>query len=126
MATNPSSIRSLKMSFIMVWNVAGLLVSPKYMTRGLKSPQFVWKAAFHSSPSFIVSPSYVQFCKVLGLCAGDPIYNIRDEGKWIGVLHHHHVELPVVLNEPEFSILFINKKDWGCYRGLGGADPTSP
>src|SRR6266481_6316622 len=74
----------------------------------------------------IVSPSYVQFCKVLGLRTGDPIYNIWDEGKWIGVLYCHCIELPVVLNEPEFSMLFINEKDWGCHRGLGGAYPTSP
>ena len=36
-----------------VWNMAGLLVRPKYMMRGLNSPQFVWKAAFHLSPSWI-------------------------------------------------------------------------
>ena len=38
------------MSFIFVWSVGGLLVSPKNMTSGSKSPQLVWKAAFHSSP----------------------------------------------------------------------------
>jgi len=37
----------------MVWNVAGLLHSPKNITNGLKSPWFVGNAAFHSSPSFI-------------------------------------------------------------------------
>ena len=61
----------------------------------------------------IVSPSYVQFCKVLGLRAGNPIYNIWDEGKWICVLYCHRIELLVVLNEPEFSILFINEKRLG-------------
>ena len=38
---------------VIVWKVAGLLVNPKNMTRGSKSPQFVWKAAFHLSPSFM-------------------------------------------------------------------------
>jgi len=51
--TTPSIIKSLKMSSIMVWNVAGLLHSPKNMTNSSKSPRFVQNAAFHSSPSFI-------------------------------------------------------------------------
>jgi len=51
--TTPSVIKSLKMSSIMVWNVAGLLHSPKNITSGSKSPWFFWNAAFHSSPSFI-------------------------------------------------------------------------
>ena len=49
----PTMMRSLKISFIMVWNVAGLLVSSKNMTGGLKRSWFVWKVTFHSSPSFI-------------------------------------------------------------------------
>src|SRR5258707_3633823 len=50
-----ASLRSMKgqrMSFIIVWKVVGELHSPKNMTRGSNSPQFVEKAAFHSSPSF--------------------------------------------------------------------------
>ena len=49
-----ASLRLMKgqrMSFIMVWKVAGELHSPKNMMSGSKSPQFVEKAAFHSSPS---------------------------------------------------------------------------
>ena len=59
------------MSFIMVWKVAGLLVRLKNMTRGLKRPQFVQKAAFHSSPSLIHMLLYPQhtssFVKYLAL-----------------------------------------------------------
>src|SRR6266436_3514428 len=40
-----------RMLFIMVWKVAGELHSLKNMTSGSKSPRFVEKAAFHSSPS---------------------------------------------------------------------------
>jgi hypothetical protein len=47
----PLVIRSWKIMFIMVWNVARLLVRPKYMTRGSNRPPFVWNMAFHSSPS---------------------------------------------------------------------------
>ena len=38
---------------IIDWKVLGELVSPKNMTVGSKSPLFVFKAAFHSSPSLI-------------------------------------------------------------------------
>ena len=58
--TCPSSIKSLKMSFIMVWKVAGELVRPKNMTVGSKSPLLVRKAAFHSYPSFIRTLLYPQ------------------------------------------------------------------
>ena len=37
----------------MVWNVAGEFVSPKNITKGSNNPRFVWKAAFHSSSSFM-------------------------------------------------------------------------
>jgi hypothetical protein len=44
-------IRSWKISFIIIWKVAGLLVRPKYMTRGSNKPLLVWNMAFHSLPS---------------------------------------------------------------------------
>jgi len=44
-----SAVRSQKMSFIMVWKVARLLVISKNITRGSKRPQLVQKVAFHSS-----------------------------------------------------------------------------
>src|SRR6266436_9624681 len=45
------SMKGRRMSFIMVWKVAGELHSPKSLMSGSKSPWFVEKAAFHSSPS---------------------------------------------------------------------------
>jgi hypothetical protein len=42
----PSVIRSYKISFIIIWKVARLLVRPKYMTRGSNKPLLVWNAAF--------------------------------------------------------------------------------
>ena len=41
------------MLFIMVWKVAGLLVIPKNITKGLNRSQLVRKAAFHSSPGLM-------------------------------------------------------------------------
>ena len=46
-------MRVLKMLFIIVWKVVGLLVIPKNITRGAKRPQLVWKAAFYSSLGLI-------------------------------------------------------------------------
>jgi len=42
----------------MFWKVAGELHKPKYMTRGSKSPRLVLNAAFHSSPSLILTLLY--------------------------------------------------------------------
>ena len=39
--TIPSAMRVLKISFIIVWKVAGLLVIPKNITKGSKRPQLV-------------------------------------------------------------------------------------
>ena len=50
---NVPVMRSLKISFIIAWKVAGEFISPKYITRGSKRPRFVRNTAFHSSPSFI-------------------------------------------------------------------------
>ena len=44
-------MKGQRMSFIMVWKVAGELHSLKNMMSGSKSPQFVEKATFQSSPS---------------------------------------------------------------------------
>ena len=47
--TIPSAMTVQKTLFIMVWKVVGLLVILKNITRDLKRPQLVRKAAFHSS-----------------------------------------------------------------------------
>ena len=50
-------------------------------------------------PYIVISPSYVQLCEVLGFGVRDPVDDIRDEGEWIGILHHHRVKLSVILDE---------------------------
>jgi hypothetical protein len=42
-----------KVSFIIIWKVAGELVRLAYITSGSKSSQLVWNLAFHLSPSQI-------------------------------------------------------------------------
>ena len=53
------------MSFIIIWNIARLLVRPKNMTRGLNRPQFVWNATFPSSPSLILTLLYPHWMSSL-------------------------------------------------------------
>src|SRR5882724_9933850 len=119
MVTTPSSMSSLKMSFIIVWNVAGLFVRLKNMTRGSKRPQFVQKAAFHSSPSLIQTLLYpqgfVQLSEILGLGLQDFVEDVKDQREKVGVLHGHSVEFPVVLDQAKASILHLNEEDWGCH-----------
>ena len=46
---------SLKVLFIMSWNVTGEFVILKNITTGLYDPTYVMKAIFYSSPSFILT-----------------------------------------------------------------------
>ena len=48
--SHPSAISLVNIAFIIVWKVAGELVSPKNITVGLNSPLLVMNAAFHLSP----------------------------------------------------------------------------
>jgi hypothetical protein len=61
----PSAIRSWNISFIIIWNVAGLLVRPKYMTRGSNKPLLVQNVAFHLSPSQMQTLLYSQWTSSL-------------------------------------------------------------
>src|SRR5258707_3866299 len=51
--SHPCAISRRKIMFIIIWKVAGELVSPKNITVGSKSPLGVRNAAFHSLPSLI-------------------------------------------------------------------------
>jgi len=57
-AVSPWFMRSLNRSFIIAWKVAGEFVNPKYMTVGSYAPMCVINAAFHSSPSLILTLLY--------------------------------------------------------------------
>ena len=62
LATFPVLIRFHRISFIMVWNIAGEFVSPKNITVGLNNPSSVINTAFYSSPFFILILLY-PYCK---------------------------------------------------------------
>ena len=53
LTTFPVLMRSHKISFIMVWNIARELTSPKNITIGLNNPSGVVNTIFHLFSSFI-------------------------------------------------------------------------
>jgi len=56
----PAATPGRKIVFIIIWKVAGELVSLKNIMVGLNSPSGVRKAAFHSSPGLIRMLLYPQ------------------------------------------------------------------
>src|SRR6266481_9415217 len=73
----------------------------------------------------VISPTYIQLCEVLGFGFRNIVDNIGDEGEWVGVLHRHGIELPVVLHELELTVLLIDKEDWGCHWRFQRVDSTT-
>ncbi|KDQ32417.1 hypothetical protein PLEOSDRAFT_1034529, partial [Pleurotus ostreatus PC15] len=75
-------------------------------------------------PDIVETPPDVE----LGEVASVPefIHQVRDERKWVPILDRHAVELPVVLDQAERSVLLLNKEHRGSHGRLAGADPTSP
>src|SRR5258708_1342488 len=57
--SHPWAISRRKIMFIIIWKVAGELVSPKNITVGSKSPSGVRNATFHSSPSLMRTLLYL-------------------------------------------------------------------
>src|SRR5467141_1004857 len=100
MTMTPSLMSSRKMSLIIVQNVAELLVRPKNMTRGSNRPRFVRKAAFHSSPSLILTLLYPHqtssLVKYFALALDTMLRMSGIRGRGVGILYGQHIELPVV------------------------------
>ena len=61
LATFPVLIRSQRISFIIVWNIASEFVSPKNIIIGLNNPSGIMNTTFHSSFSFIYTLLYPYF-----------------------------------------------------------------
>jgi hypothetical protein len=86
-----SAISSEKIEFIIIWNVAGELVSPKNMMVGSNNPLLVIKAAFHSSPSLIRTLLYPQWMS--NLVYSEQLFNrsissgIRGSGYAFQIVH---------------------------------------
>ena len=118
-------MKSLRMSFIIVWKVAGELHRPKNITCGSYNPHSWQKGLPFISlldVDIVEAPSEVQACEPLGIPQSGE--NIRDEGEGVGVLHCYCVELSVVLDEPQGSILLLHKEYQSANWGFGRLYPT--
>ena len=47
----------------------------------------------------VVSLKYVQLCEIIGLGFGDIVEDVWDKREGVGILHGHHLELSVVLDQ---------------------------
>ena len=68
----------------MVWKVAGLLVIPKNITKGLNRPRLVWKTTFHLSLGLmqtLLKPQWTSsLVKYLALRSCDTSLEISRKG----------------------------------------------
>src|SRR6266702_7228873 len=78
------------MKFIIVWNVAGEFVSPKYITVGSKSLYLVLNAAFFSSPSWMCTLLYPHrmssFVYICALLRSHMRSAINGRGYWLHIV----------------------------------------
>src|SRR3981189_999431 len=118
METTPWVIRSSKISFIIVWKVAGLLVSPKYITSGSKQTaisskrRFPFIAFFY--PHVVIPPADVELGEILR--AFESMDEVVNEGKGIAVLPSDQIERAIVLDKAKLSILLLDEEDRSAYR----------
>src|SRR5918999_389036 len=119
MQTTPSAIKSWKVSFITVWKVKGLFIRPKNMTRGSKIPWLVQKAAFHSSPFFILTLLYPHHTSSLVKYCTPRSWFSRSEirGNGYAFFDGYFVKFPIVLNWMWLPILLFDKEG-GSHRRL--------
>jgi len=84
-------MRSWKIVFIIVWNMAEELVSLKNMTIGLYRPSLVMKATFHQSLSLIRTLLYphsmLNLVNKVQLCSWSVSCGIRGRGYWFLIVH---------------------------------------
>ncbi len=95
--TAPDAMRSLKMSFIIHWKVAGELAEEH--NHGFEQPPISSECCLPLVTTFdayiVVAPSKVEFGKVFG--TSQFIHQLRDERKRVSILDCHLVELTIIL-----------------------------
>ena len=91
---------------------AGLFVMPKYSRLEQSSVRDNGSFPFlcFSDTNIMIPPSNVKLGEVLCLC--QPVDYICSQGEWLLVLNGDLIKPAIVLNEPEFSILFLNDENW--------------
>ena len=71
----------------------------------------------------VVSPMNIEFSKVTSIF--QLVHKVGDERERIGITGGVFVEVSIVLAGAEFSILFLDKEERGCLRGVRRADLPS-
>src|SRR3979490_2785844 len=112
-------MRSWNRSFIMVWKVAGLAVSPKYIhyqwfKKSAVCPESSFPLVTFLDVDIIVAPLDVQFCEVPR--AAKSVNEVVNKWKGVSVLNSDLIQSVVILDELEDAVLFLDKKDWGSDR----------
>src|SRR5467141_1853892 len=69
----------------------------------------------------VVSPSDIQFGEVLCFGSRHHIEDVRDQGQGVGVIYGQCIELMVVLDKAEASVLLLNEEDGGGHGRFGWA-----
>ncbi len=70
----------------------------------------------------VVSPPHIQLCKVPGSLQS--LHKIIYQWKWVLVLYHDGVQVPIILYWTERSILLFDEEETCSKWGLGWMDPT--
>jgi len=81
LATFPVLIRSYRISFIIVWNVAGEFVNSKNIIVGLNDPSGIVNTTFHLFPSFILTLLYLYHKSIFVNIFFIPMFSIMSEIK---------------------------------------------
>ena len=114
--TSPDRMRSWKMSFIIVWKVAGELVKPK--CQGFEEAPVSLEHGFPLvallDGDIVKAPPDVEFREELG--SFQTVDEIVDQREWVLVLHGHCIKHLVVLYEPEAAVLLFDEEDQRCHQ----------
>src|SRR5260221_7129044 len=98
---SPLWMKSWRILFIIVWNIAGELHSMKNMMVGSNSPWLVWNTAFHSSSSLIcmlLNPQW-RSSRVKNLASWRQVR--MSETRGVGVFDCDLIQFPIALYEAE-------------------------
>src|SRR6266850_3891472 len=114
--SHPRATSRRKMVFIIIWNVAGELVSPKNITVGSNRPSCVRNAAFHLSPSLMRILLYPQRISnfVNRVQPAKSIDYFRYERGDISIFLCPFVNRSIVLYWVEFAIFLFDKEKICC------------
>src|SRR5882762_10850294 len=113
MNTLPVPIRSLKISFIIAWNIAGEFVSPKNITRG--SNMICFECCFPLISGFdlyiVVSPMDVKLGEDVSVF--EFVNDVGDKGKWVLTFDRDTIKLSVILDWSKFTVFLLHKEEGG-------------